>query len=207
MRIRKASWVAWGITSYIVFALGVNGCSQILGIEEWEDPLASSATGGGSGGDVDNGAGGAAPTCVDGIKNGPTESDVDCGGDACAPCALGKACNDGGDCLSLTCVNNLCVHQDKPPCVPDSSGGVGGGTAGTCNDCVQNGAESDIDCGSEPCQPCGFDKHCMLDSDCFSSQCVDGKCRGAVGDPCKQSFDCQSALCDVGNCWTGYCCQ
>lgn len=49
----------------------------------------------------------AAATCVDGIKNGP-ETDVDCGG-PCIPCADGKACQAGFDCLSGLCNNGVCA--------------------------------------------------------------------------------------------------
>jgi hypothetical protein len=42
------------------------------------------------------------PTCADCVKNG-LETDIDCGGDACGPCATGSACLTGGDCLGLTC--------------------------------------------------------------------------------------------------------
>src|SRR5262245_21218490 len=37
--------------------------------------------------------------CANGIRDG-MESDVDCGGGACAPCATGRGCRDGADCDS-----------------------------------------------------------------------------------------------------------
>ena len=42
------------------------------------------------------------PTCSDSLKNG-TETDVDCGGNSCGPCALGKACARGSDCITGIC--------------------------------------------------------------------------------------------------------
>jgi hypothetical protein len=47
------------------------------------------------------------PTCNDCTKNGP-ETDIDCGGDACPPCAAGKACLSGADCESNVCTAGIC---------------------------------------------------------------------------------------------------
>src|SRR5690349_5420859 len=47
-------------------------------------------------------------TCGDGKKNG-AETDVDCGGGTCGPCAPGKTCFHGSDCTSGTCTNNACA--------------------------------------------------------------------------------------------------
>jgi formylglycine-generating enzyme required for sulfatase activity len=43
-----------------------------------------------------------APTCSDGVKNGG-ESDVDCGGDECPHCGIGKTCSQNTDCTSDIC--------------------------------------------------------------------------------------------------------
>jgi hypothetical protein len=53
------------------------------------------------------GAGGSSPTCTDGVKNG-SETDVDCGGGTCSPCANGDICAVGSDCLSGTCTGGIC---------------------------------------------------------------------------------------------------
>ena len=46
------------------------------------------------------------PTCTDGAKNG-SETDVDCGGLDCGPCADTKHCGVGGDCLNGVCLGGL----------------------------------------------------------------------------------------------------
>src|SRR5262245_7463096 len=52
---------------------------------------------------------GAVPSsCVDGVKNG-SESDVDCGGDACSPCGLAAKCGGHGDCESGYCAGGACA--------------------------------------------------------------------------------------------------
>ncbi|MCK5797089.1 MAG: hypothetical protein KAI47_07900 [Deltaproteobacteria bacterium] len=48
------------------------------------------------------------PNCLDNKKN-QDESDVDCGGLACAPCATGKACAADKDCESGACVGQVCM--------------------------------------------------------------------------------------------------
>ncbi len=48
------------------------------------------------------------PTCSDGVKNA-AETDIDCGGSACAPCASGKFCLVGGDCMGNTCTVGKCA--------------------------------------------------------------------------------------------------
>src|SRR5436190_7546386 len=47
-------------------------------------------------GDVDIPVG---PTCSDGAKNGK-ETDIDCGGGACTPCASTSTCSASEDCAS-----------------------------------------------------------------------------------------------------------
>lgn len=40
-----------------------------------------------------------------------TETDVDCGGAACAPCTDGKKCTKNQDCTGGTCMGNVCSSQ------------------------------------------------------------------------------------------------
>ena len=44
-----------------------------------------------------------------------TETDVDCGGADCSPCAVGQTCDERGDCLSTAvCFDGVCAHS--PDC-------------------------------------------------------------------------------------------
>lgn len=52
------------------------------------------------------------PTCADCTQNG-VETDVDCGGDTCLPCAVGQGCGNDADCLSAHCEGGQCVSA--PP--------------------------------------------------------------------------------------------
>lgn len=50
----------------------------------------------------------APPACDDNRMNG-TETDIDCGGDTCDPCATAEMCGDNGDCRSnATCNGGIC---------------------------------------------------------------------------------------------------
>ncbi|MCL2779398.1 MAG: hypothetical protein FWD73_15500 [Polyangiaceae bacterium] len=113
----------------------------------------------------------AAPTADDEVKNG-NETDVDCGSsgngtDTHAPaCDVGKACNEGADCTSFLCTDNVCVAPVAP----------------TCNDKILNGDETDVDCGGS-CKDdqgnpkgCAVGQTCAKDGDCTDGNCVDSKC-------------------------------
>jgi hypothetical protein len=45
--------------------------------------------------------------CEDGSQD-YDEGDDDCGGADCLRCAAGRTCNEGFDCASGICVNNVC---------------------------------------------------------------------------------------------------
>jgi hypothetical protein len=75
--------------------------------------------------------------CFDQQQNG-NETDVDCGGDECQPCADGLACLVDADCAgSSACVENVCTSLSS-----------------SCDDGVQNGSETGVDCGGPDCKPC-----------------------------------------------------
>ena len=94
-------------------------------------------------------------SCDDELANGE-ETDKDCGG-PCGPCAVGLACAEASDCVSLVCTAEVCQ-------------------APTCDDLVKNGNETDVDCGGD-CELCGEGKGCLVDSDCLlAGLCVGGKC-------------------------------
>jgi hypothetical protein len=128
-----------------------------------------------------------APDCSDGVKNG-TETDTDCGG-VCVQqgkkCADGKQCGFNGDCQSSVCSSSLCVTAQ-------------------CNDGVQNGSETDLDCGgSGACVRCDIGKKCNLSSDCKTGICTAGLCAPKpTGNPCSSPLECAS-----GNCVDGVCCN
>jgi hypothetical protein len=96
--------------------------------------------------------------------------------------------------------------------------------AASCNDGVQNGNETDIDCGGS-CDPCGVEKHCKGSPDCQSMNCQTGTCAPGAscndgiknqgesdidcGGPCpacadfahcNTNTDCQSNNCSSGTC-------
>ena len=102
-----------------------------------------------------------APSASDGVKNG-SETDIDCGGPSAGPCGPGLLCAAPTDCESRSC-------------------GVGGERrclAPTDEDGIQNGTETDIDCGGPAdIRRCVADQTCAQGSDCTSSLCTGGTCR------------------------------
>jgi hypothetical protein len=88
-------------------------------------------------------------TCSDGLVNG-NENGVDCGGDACAPCAAPLACDGGADCAAAAGVS--------------------------CSDGERNGGETAIDCGGSTCGPCPDDAGCS-GQDCARDVCDANLCR------------------------------
>jgi hypothetical protein len=139
------------------------------------------------------------PSCADCVKDG-AETDVDCGGDACPPCALGRACLVDTDCTTGSCQGGTCA-MSKPGCQPVDPSNP------SCADCVKNGAETGVDCGGDACPPCGAGKTCNVSADCMSGVCSAGTCHpGNKGSPCAQMSDCMNGTCTKGSCWTGFCC-
>src|SRR5262245_33697920 len=74
----------------------------------------------------------------------------------------------------------LCLIGLAPGCIDTSSttGGNGGadqGVASSCTDGVQNGAETDVDCGGA-CSPCADGKGCLRARDCASGSCNNNLC-------------------------------
>jgi len=95
----------------------------------------------------------------------------------------------------------------------------------TCDDGVQNGGESDIDCGEVCPDKCGGGERCEDDNDCFSDNCGDNDrciqatcdddiknddesdvdCGGndcdecEIGEKCDRNSDCESGNCDASS--------
>ncbi|MEW6272694.1 MAG: hypothetical protein AB1689_25740 [Thermodesulfobacteriota bacterium] len=154
----------------------------------------------------------ACPSCVDGVQNGD-ESDVDCGGpDAgCERCATGGSCNAATDCASGVCTDGVC-------------------RAPACDDGVENGAETDADCGGPGCADCPAGDACLAPGDCQSGVCVANVCQAPTcsdgvanaaetdvdcggpacpdcgpGAACLGAGDCQSGVCSGGACQAAAC--
>jgi hypothetical protein len=147
--------------------------------------------------------------CSDGMQNGD-ETDVDCGGSCKLDCDDGEGCEDGDDCISTIC------DPKTMTCTP----------AADCTDGVQNGDESDVDCGGTVCDPCPDGDGCDDDADCASGVCdepnmvclppacddgvvngdeTDVDCGGSCpadcddGEDCLADDDCTSQICDPGS--------
>ncbi len=54
------------------------------------------------------------PPCANGVKD-PGETDVDCGGSMCGPCAVNKACVTNTDCSTALCKYSFCTVTSGPP--------------------------------------------------------------------------------------------
>ena len=146
------------------------------------------------------------PACDDGVMNSD-ETDVDCGGSCGPTCIDGEMCLVGGD-----CVDGICD--------PGSFVCIGG----ACNDGIENGNETDVDCGGS-CPACADGEMCLANVDCQSGVCTGNICQPAacddgvlngdesdvdcgggscpgcmVGDSCGQDSDCASGNCPNGVC-------
>lgn len=177
-----------------VLVVGCGGEARVLGAgvdDETPGPVERSGAGGspsvvaegGEGGraviDAEAGAGGdpvppCEDHCFDGISNGD-ETDVDCGGAVCSPCAAEISCIPG-DCEAPTvCSCGLCLMPDEADrCQP------------SCADGVLSGSETDIDCGGQECVPCKKGQQCRSSSDCESGICLGQN----ASDRCSGPFTC-----------------
>ncbi|HEY0881468.1 MAG TPA: Ig-like domain-containing protein, partial [Archangium sp.] len=147
-------------------------------------------------------------SCSDGALNGD-ETDLDCGGALCAPCAVGLACVAATDCQSSACRDGRCQRP-------------------SCTDGVRNGGEAAVDCGGE-CPGCAPGTACTTNADCSSQLCVNGTCStptcsdGArngtetdvdcggtcdacpAGGVCTVDSDCATGVCASGTCAADSC--
>lgn len=123
--------------------------------------------------------GGSPARCDDGEKNGQ-ESDIDCGGPQCSPCADHKSCTQARDCSSAVCSENRCAKAG-------------------CEDGVLNSGESDVDCGGLECARCPGGSRCQLGRDCRSGSCDEGLCSKEA---CSEDSDCKhlDGQCSRGSC-------
>ncbi|MBQ9395330.1 MAG: hypothetical protein IJU23_07405 [Proteobacteria bacterium] len=126
-------------------------------------------------------------TCENG-KADPGETDVDCGGNLCTPCATGLHCATNDDCISKLCTASVCEAQSCAisGCPEGYTCDIASGDCYSCSDNKKNGDETDVDCGGTECGRCRQGLGCRDDNDCESMSCQSGHC---VGEP----IDCQSA--------------
>ncbi len=148
--------------------------------------------------------------CPNGTKDG-NETATDCGG-SCSSCDSGLTCLQDKDCQSLICKNGVCQPA-------------------ACNDFVNNGTETDVDCGGPLCpSKCIIGQTCSVSNDCGSGVCnskvcigpqcgdgvkngseTDNDCGGPLcadcfaGQMCLANTDCQSAICSGNFCTLAIC--
>jgi hypothetical protein len=65
----------------------------------------------------------AGPTCTDGVRNG-SETDTDCGGPTCLPCATGRLCQRNTDCSTARCGDALGEGTTCRACTSDGVCGI-----------------------------------------------------------------------------------
>jgi hypothetical protein len=154
---------------------------------------------------------GSCVSCADDAQNG-SETDTDCGGGNtdCARCGTGASCVIDDDCASQDCNAGQCL-------------------AASCTDDLQNGSETDTDCGGpNVCPRCAAGGDCVSGADCASQLCANGTCspcgdgvangsetdtdcggadpscgRCVAGDTCQVDTDCGSGACEGGRCCGG----
>jgi hypothetical protein len=124
--------------------------------------------------------------CDNGVFNSSLgETAMDCGGE-CDPCRSGLSCRDGRDCIEHIC-------GDDGKCAFAS-----------CSDGVQNGSETDKDCGAPSCggcddgQPCNSHKACKSGV-CFAGKCEPSSCDDGVENGAETGIDC-GAACPGSDC-------
>jgi hypothetical protein len=175
-------------------ALSVAACS----VPEFEFPNAPGPAVGGDGNIIID-------HCVNGLLDVDLgESDFDCGG-GCSPCGLGQHCGDVADCAAGLCHEGTCIAEG-------------------CMNSVQDGTETDVDCGGGDCNTCITGQGCGVETDCESGVCFDAKCLApacddqvkngketgqdcggdcpgcAVDQPCVSGDDCISMECNERLC-------
>lgn len=133
--------------------------------------------------------------CNDGMQNGE-ETDVDCGG-RCPPCRVDQRCQVDDDCITVTCLDGVCVGP-------------------LCENGTRDESEADVDCGGECEALCLLGNQCDSGDDCETGVCHESnccepsscgmRCGAAVDDGCGGTLDCG---CEDGlSCSSaGVCCE
>jgi hypothetical protein len=128
-----------------------------------------------------------------------------CSGGVCAASAMcgadGTMCATSASCCSGNCTNGVCsagMNMCAPngaACMTSASccsgfctGGACSATANTCMDGMQDGSETDTDCGGGTCVSCAVGKKCLVATDCVTGDCKGGVCVSNGG--CTTNMDC-----------------
>ncbi len=114
---------------------------------------------------------------------------------ACVACNLPSHCGASTACRTYTCTNGACGFTDANAGTPCTDGGIKCDGAGacvaclsgpdcasgvcennacvpaTCTDTIQNGDETDTDCGGS-CSPCSIGDDCGVAGDCETGNCA-----------------------------------
>lgn len=120
-----------------------------------------------------------AANCRDGMQN-QDETDADCGGAICSKCVDNKMCNVASDCFSGVCQSNTCQSRLNSSIYVLSAHFDTVSLGPACNDGIQNGDETDIDCGGSSCSKCADTQACKIASDCFNGVCSSNICQGKL---------------------------
>ncbi|MDI1437551.1 DUF4215 domain-containing protein [Polyangium sorediatum] len=154
-------------------------------------------------------------SCEDGLKNGD-ETDADCGGTHCSPCAQGKTCEAKTDCATTFCVDGVCCGE---PCDGACLTCISPGFIGECSAVDKYGEDPSYGAGEaclasegEACIGNGgnclkaFGQPCATNIECSTTRCADPDMNGSktcvklVGEPCTLPADCYTNSCTNGLC-------
>ncbi len=161
---------AHGSTSAGGMALG--GQSGVAGSGSGGEPAGGAP--GGSGGIPEAGTGGSSgagdsylpASCKDGAPNG-AETDVDCGGAECNPCATGERCNISADCDgTLECDAGYC-YEPAPEPEPEPQLACRLGFVTCDGECKSIGTGTG--CAATSCTPCRYIVG-------YNTRCENGAC-------------------------------
>ncbi len=108
------------------------------------------------------------------------ETDVDCGGMACAKCNGGELCKGPSDCAIGFCADGVCCNSACSGKCQSCLAIHTGGTDGKCTP-IKHGLDPNNECGSGACSSEGFCKldsgqTCGFDATCLTGACVKGTC-------------------------------
>jgi hypothetical protein len=86
------------------------------------------------------------------------------------PLASGTACNEAGG--TVCSGAGACVECVSPAQCGGNACVLNVCQAASCSDGLENGSETDIDCGGGGCPDCEIGEDCLIDSDCETNNCT-----------------------------------